>query len=404
MSKSVLVLGAGMIGVSVAYRLSQSRNADVTLVDAGSPGQGTTGTSGSLVGANEKRPDEYYRLGRLSMDAMGRLNAELGGHDWYNASGHMEWADSETSRAMLHRRVETLAAWDYGVEWVDRKDVGRLEPDIALPDGIDAVAYFAKDSIIHPHISLALMLRSLRSAGARLLFSAGPAELLVGAEGVDGIVLADGRTLKADVVVVAAGRWTETVLSKVGVAVPLVSPSGPTAEAVGFQVITTRVAALVSRMVRMPGLSIRPAGGGHLLLHGRPEESELHSQGTLPIEWDRPLMPHPPQAGALVSKAKAVLRHADGMVALGALASVRAITQDGLPAVGWAPGHSRLYVVVTHSGIGLAPLLGELVTEELRGTTSDALESFRLERFLSQDGGAGGSPMRAVPPGDAPTN
>jgi glycine/D-amino acid oxidase-like deaminating enzyme len=58
---------------------------------------------------------------------------------------------------------------------------------------------------------------------------------------------------------------------------------------------------------------------------------------------------------------------------------------DGLPAVGPVSGTGRIYVVATHSGITLAPLLGRLVTEELiDGRRSPLLADYAPDRLIGK--------------------
>ena len=57
---------------------------------------------------------------------------------------------------------------------------------------------------------------------------------------------------------------------------------------------------------------------------------------------------------------------------------------DGLPIVGAVPGATDLYVTVTHSGVTLAPILGEYVRREvLGGQRVDALSPYRPGRFTA---------------------
>jgi glycine/D-amino acid oxidase-like deaminating enzyme len=69
-----------------------------------------------------------------------------------------------------------------------------------------------------------------------------------------------------------------------------------------------------------------------------------------------------------------------------AAVGVRPLPADGLPAVGWVRAPGGLYVVVTHSGVTLAPLLAELVTREVHGSTEPLLAPFRPDRFLAPAG------------------
>lgn len=395
-----LVLGAGVLGVSAALRIAQT-GAKVTLLDRAAPASGTTGTTGAMVGSNEKRPWEYYQLGLHSMEAMGRLAERFRGDRWFLPHGHLEWADDEVSRRGLEARAERLVGWGYDVRQLGPSDVMRdLEPDLVIPEGVDEVIFFASDSIVYPHIMTGYMLRELRALGAELRFGVGESRLVTRGGSVVGVIDSAGHHVEADVVIVCAGRWTQHLLAEVGFDLPVVDPWGTTAETLGLQVITNGIAADVRRMIRMPGLSIRPAGGGRLMLHGRPEERALHALGPerSGVVWDVPLDPIPRGAHALVDKAKRVMRNMESACVQSSTASVRPLTADGLPAVGPVPGQPNLYTAVTHSGIGLGPLLGELIAQEVTtGTSSDLLQMFRPERFMGDDWKTVPHPMREVP-------
>jgi glycine/D-amino acid oxidase-like deaminating enzyme len=60
----------------------------------------------------------------------------------------------------------------------------------------------------------------------------------------------------------------------------------------------------------------------------------------------------------------------------------RPMPLDELPVVGALPGAPGIHVVVTHSGVTLAPLLGQFVRDEvLAGSRLEALAPYRPERF-----------------------
>jgi glycine/D-amino acid oxidase-like deaminating enzyme len=52
-----------------------------------------------------------------------------------------------------------------------------------------------------------------------------------------------------------------------------------------------------------------------------------------------------------------------------------------MPVAGFVPGVDGLYLLVSHSGTTLAPILGELVAAELLGEPQAALEPYRPSRF-----------------------
>ncbi len=91
----------------------------------------------------------------------------------------------------------------------------------------------------------------------------------------------------------------------------------------------------------------------------------------------------PPPAAALkatVDGVRGLLDHAETAALESARICIRSLPADRLPAIGAV--RDGLYVVATHSGITLAPLLGEIVAEELiADRASPALEGFRPGRF-----------------------
>ncbi|MGY8997148.1 MAG: FAD-dependent oxidoreductase, partial [Alphaproteobacteria bacterium] len=61
---------------------------------------------------------------------------------------------------------------------------------------------------------------------------------------------------------------------------------------------------------------------------------------------------------------------------------IRPYPHDGKTLAGALPGSQGLYLIATHSGITLAPALGQLMaTLMIEGDMSDALRPFALERF-----------------------
>jgi glycine/D-amino acid oxidase-like deaminating enzyme len=65
---------------------------------------------------------------------------------------------------------------------------------------------------------------------------------------------------------------------------------------------------------------------------------------------------------------------------------VRPLPVDGHPIVGWLPEVSNAYVIVTHSGMTLAPVLARLAGAEIVGGGSGAdLEPYRPTRFFTAD-------------------
>ena len=59
---------------------------------------------------------------------------------------------------------------------------------------------------------------------------------------------------------------------------------------------------------------------------------------------------------------------------------------DGLPIIGYVPGVEGAYVATMHSGVSLATIVGQTVTEEITlGRAPALLEPYRPVRFAGAD-------------------
>ena len=72
----IVIIGAGIVGASIAYNLSL-RDADVTVVDASSPGMAASHASYAWINARPKLPRSYHDLNCRSMDVWSRWGPEL---------------------------------------------------------------------------------------------------------------------------------------------------------------------------------------------------------------------------------------------------------------------------------------------------------------------------------------
>jgi glycine/D-amino acid oxidase-like deaminating enzyme len=89
----------------------------------------------------------------------------------------------------------------------------------------------------------------------------------------------------------------------------------------------------------------------------------------------------------LLRELRATMRDTSGAVLESLVVGWRVLPKDRLTVAGFVDGHRRLYVLATHSGVTLAPLLGRLAREEiLDGKDAAVLSDFRPGRFADGSG------------------
>lgn len=368
----VLVVGAGVIGSAVALRLAQA-GARVALVDGGGPCSGTSGTSFAWVNAGAKRPRPYYELNLAGMVAHRRLAAEVGHASWYVAAGNLQWAADDAGRRELDELAFELMDWGYPLRHLTTAQVVRdLEPDLRIPGTVSEVLFFSDEAHIVPCALVEALLAAARSLGATVITGAPVVGFRTAGPRVTGVVLGNGGEIAADVVVCCCGRWTNDVLGLVDRRVPMAPYDEMGSPAIGLLVRTGPGAPGLGRVLHPPGLAIRPAGGGRLLLYSERADRQVLPGGPISPSVVREVM----------ERCAEVLPGLAGVAPESAAVGVRPLPADGCSVVGWMPGVGGLYVMVTHSGVTLAAVLGELAAAEVvRGEDQSLLAAFRPNRF-----------------------
>lgn len=347
----VLVLGAGVVGASVAARVA-GRGHEVHVLEAGpSPSSGTSATSYAWVNSNNKRPPHYHELNAAAIEEHHRLGGVARG--WLVPNGHLEFAATAEHREALTARVDRLSSAGYPASFLSPEAAAELAPDVRMErDAL--VGWFPGEAHCYPELFVAAMLGT-----PGITVETGATVVSVSPGSVE---LSDGSTRSADRVVTCVGRHT----SRLHPDVPMVDPA-PGNAAVGFLARTAPVPIRLSRLVTTDTINLRPAGGGALLVHAP--------------DLDALVSPHEPVPAPVVAtmhdRARERIGYPVGFTST--VVGLRALPADGLPVVGPVPNG---YVVVTHSGVTLAPLLAELVARELCDDKEEPrLAPYRPGRF-----------------------
>lgn len=362
------VIGAGVIGSCVGWNLSR-QGADVVFIDAGRPGEGVTNWSFSWVNASNKTARRsYFDLNVAGIAEHRDLAGAIGAEAWWHPSGHLRWAEDPAVQAEVMETAGLLTDWDYRVEVFTGAEVRRrFEPALTLPDKAPVV-FYPDEAWVHGRRLVERLVGDAVAAGAGQRFGVPVRDIETGADGsVRTVVLADGSTVEADVVVNAAGPDASVVADLVARDLPMRWEPG----------VVTRIdcdPVPIRRALHAPHIEIRPDGEASLVLHSR-EVDALIDGGEAPADLAR----------RLHEMVQQVVPDLSGSRIAQTRISNRPIPADGFPSVGAVPSVPGYYEAVSHSGITLGPVIGRLLASEiLSGQRPEMLADFRPERFAVQ--------------------
>jgi glycine/D-amino acid oxidase-like deaminating enzyme len=363
----IAVIGAGIVGAPVAFRLARSGEARVWLVDGSLPGSGTTSASFAWANANDKTPRDYFELNRAGLEEHFRLRDELGGAPWLYPGGNIEWAGDAVALEGLKRRIERLRFWGYAAEWWKASRVNEiLEPNVAFPSPDTPVAFFPHEAWVDaPRLASALV-ELARWSGAEARFGDAVEEIETEGGRVSALRLRGGERLPVDAVVNAAGPEADRVAALLGRSLPLESSKG----------LISRVAVEgppICRLVHSRYVNLRPDGPGRVVLnHGWADQTLESDNARTEDSLSHELLEH----------ARRVVPALESAEVEEVRVGVRPMPEDGRSCVGAVAELPGYYEAVTHSGVTLGPLLGRLLAREiLSGELNGLVSPFRPDRF-----------------------
>ena len=376
----VVVIGAGVVGCAIADALG-ARGLHVALVERAGVGRGTSASSFAWINATAKAADEaYHRLNALGAQRYRELARECGeAQIGLHQCGQLEWSSpSDPARLEdLRARVRQLEAWDYKIGWVARERLEAMEPHVRFEDGAEGL-HAMTDAWLDVPVFLSFLVERLRANRGRVFERCAARELVMTDAGrVEGLDTQAGR-LTTGTVVLATGPDTPDVLSTL-TKYEAFATRFPVRRVPGLLVETPpgEIRALTRHVLYSADLHVREASGGGLLLGADDTDGEITEEGSGERVQNA--------ARQLLERARRLIPSFEGPSMLERCrlsVGVRAMPADGRSIVGPMPFAQGLHIAVTHSGVTLSLVLGELVADTIEtGTLAPALEPFGLARF-----------------------
>ncbi|KUF06966.1 FAD-binding oxidoreductase [Leucobacter sp. G161] len=337
-TSQVIIVGAGVLGASIAYHLAASGRA-VTIVERGTVASGATSASFGWVGLAKSAAHAYQDpLRAEAAEHFARLRRDLSHEISVVGDGAISW---ENSPAETRAFVEEHRSIGHDLELVTRAEALEREP--MLCDAPEVVALARGDVAVNAADLTRGLLRAAASHGARLLQSTEVTTLIRDERRVTGVRTAAGD-IAGSTVVLAAGTATAALAAPLDVAIEVeASPS--------CLLTFTAPGPILRGILSTPEFEIRQPAP-HLLLGA--EDVPIGFAGS-----PRDL------AAETLAAIGSGLRGGDRVALLDARIGRRPVPHGGAPLVGFAERIDGLYLAVAHPGVILAGAIGARVAGEL---------------------------------------
>ena len=365
---SVVIVGGGVVGCSIAYNLARRGVRDVLVLERETVGAGTT--SKAAGGIRVQFPTETEI--RFSLEAIAvfeRFEEEFGVDPGYRKIGYLFLIASADDLRGFEERVALQRRLGADVRIVTPRDAQALVPALRVDDLVAAV-WGPNDGMAGPAEVTSGFARRARELGARIAEGVDVQAITVEGGRVSSVVTAAG-TVSTPVVVNAAGPAAARVARLGGVDLPVLPRrrhiffTEPFPELPGPVPLTTD---------RASGFYFRKEMEQVLLSPGDVED--VGQDHEVAMDWSR--------IDETVQKAIHRLPLIEKARIAGGWAGLRPLTPDDHAIIGWAPGVAGFFQAVGFGGHGFqhSPATGRHVAEWIvDGAPSLDLSLFDPGRF-----------------------
>jgi heterotetrameric sarcosine oxidase beta subunit len=368
----VVVIGAGIMGLAIAYNLAVLGVTNVTVLDRGYLCGGASGRNGGGVRAqwsseaNIRLMQESIRMCRDFASAM-KINV------WFRQGGYLFLARTKAVADKLEASVKLQRECGLPTRMLSPREAQKLVPELGTDDLLSA-SYNPDDGVVFPWPFVWGFAQAARKLGVEVVTFQEVIGFETTGPRIDGVVVRDLErgttvTLKANAVVNACGAWSPEVARMLGVEMP----NHPHRhEICSTEPLKPWLKPLVADL--SDGLYFSQSTRGEIVggigqERVPPGANQESSHAFLGI-YARALVRTCPVLGSVK-----VLRQWAGLYD---------ITPDANPIVGEVDGVERFYQASGFMGHGfmMAPVVGKLIAQHIvEGTKLPMFERWNLRRF-----------------------
>jgi len=367
----VVILGAGVMGTSIAFHLAKRKAGKIVVIDKDHVGRGGSGRSSALIRMHYSFPPEV-ELALVSLRIFQNWQEVVGTPGDFRKTGFVRIVHpNETERLKLN--VEMQRRLGARVELIDPHQLHELEPDWIVNE-IELAAY-EPDSGYGDGTGVAGdFLSAARDLGVAYSSRTQATQLIVDGGCIRGVVT-DKGAISVATLIAATGPWTRPLIQRVGYDLPIECEYHP-----------------VAILRNTPDMK----GGGCACIDSVTAtcfRSDAHDKflvgdfyGKRPVDPDNfPQRASDESLEEIIERACRRVPKLEGAEVMRGVTGVYDMTPDSRPLLGEVPGIKGLYVCAGFSGMGfkISPGVGLVMSELVldgKGKTVE-ISAFSPNRF-----------------------
>jgi len=336
-----IVIGAGSVGVPIAYFLAKERLRVLCLDRHASSGQGQNKAAIGGVRATHSDPAKI-RLCQESLKVFSTWEEEIGTNIGWKKGGYCFPIYRPEDEAMMKTTLPIQKRFGLSIDWISEKEMAIIVPGIEQ-NGLLGGTFSPEDGQVSPLLAIESFTNEAKKSGAEFRFGEEVEGLLIDENGINGVKTDNGE-YKAPLVVNAAGARASQICKMAGIDIPV----KPDSHEAG---ITAPVKQFLGPLV----VDIRPGPEGKTanFYFGQVDSGQVifcYTPKTFFYGEDRRCTSEfmPTIARRLVD----LIPRLKGLSVRRLWRGLYPMTADGIPVVGRAPGTDGFYLAIGMCGQG----------------------------------------------------
>lgn len=216
----VVIIGAGIVGCSTAYHLTELGWKDVVILERKRISSGTSWAAAGLLGQLWST-SPLTRLAKYGADLYAGLEAKTGQPTGYKRNGSLRVSRTPERRSEYQRALGMARAFGIRMEEISKQEAEKLFP-VMRTDDLTGIWYQPDDGVTNPEDTTQALAKGARKGGATIIENVKVLDILMQEDTVTGVKTDQGE-IKCEYVVNCAGMWGREVGKMVGVSIPLVA-------------------------------------------------------------------------------------------------------------------------------------------------------------------------------------
>lgn len=370
----IIIIGGGIMGVSIAYHLTRQGQGRVLLVERQAICNGTTGRSGAIVRQHYSN-DFSIRMAKESLTVFQHFDDVIGGDAGFLTTSMVVMV-GESGTEALRANVQMQREQGVNTMLIEPEEIDDLAPGYS-GQGVALACYEPETGVADPMATTSSFAARARDYGAVIREGEPVTGILTDNDRVLGVRTARGK-VHAPVVVLAANVWSVDLARAIGIDLPIIATRHPMVALRRPNDFGGRQGLHAVGLDLTRQIYLRPDLGGMTLVGSTenvftPSNPDNYAQGLTEEE----ITFFRTQAGESVSAlARAVPR--------GGWAGIYDDTPDFHPILDRVPDYEGLYCAAGFSGHGfkLSPVVGRWMARLiLTGEKPDDMQHFAFDRF-----------------------